>query len=105
MKESLTVALNTSVDFSAVTVSGDVVYLGTQDALMIVDKSTGLPEPLSVNLSAYGLVPRPGHVFIKDWSECSGLTASLADSGLVEIVDTHAVGPFDSTAYEVKVCV
>lgn len=105
MNAPVTVARNTSVDFSAVTIRGDVVYLGAQDSLVIVDKSTGVPEALSTNLSAYGITPRPGHVFIKDWSECSGLTESLADSGLVEIVETHSVGPFESKAYEVKVLV
>lgn len=105
MNAPLTVAENASVDFSSTTLSGDVLFLGEQHALLLTDKETGLPERLSVNLEAYGLTPRPGHVFIKDWSESTGVTASLVNSGLVEIVDVHRVGPFDTTAYEVKVLV
>lgn len=103
MNAPVTVAKNTSVDFPAVTISGDVVYLAEQGALLLMDSETGAPERLSVNLAAYGLIPKPGHVFIKDWSEGSGVTNSLAASGLVQVVDTHAVGPFNTTAYEVKV--
>lgn len=103
MAAPITVARNASVDFPGVTINGDVVYLSEQNALLLMDEDTGAPERLSVNLEGYGLVPRPGNVFIKDWSEGSGVTDSLADSGLVEIVQTHTVGPFDTTAYEVKV--
>lgn len=60
-------------------------------------------ERVSVNLEAYGLVPGPGHVFIKDWSEHSGLTASLQRAGLARVIRSVVVGPFSSTAYEVEV--
>ncbi|MFJ2662641.1 hypothetical protein [Arthrobacter koreensis] len=103
MAAPITVARNASVDFPAVTISGEVIYLSDQKALLLLDKETGAPERLSINLEGYGLLPRPGNVFIKDWSEGSGVTESLVDSGLVEIVQTHTVGPFDTTAYEVKV--
>lgn len=103
--QPITVHKNASVDFSAITISGDVLYFADQGALVLMDEETGLPERLSVNLDAYGLIPSPGHVFIKDWSEGSGVTASLVDTGLVEVIDTHSVGPFDSTAYEVRVVI
>jgi hypothetical protein len=101
--QPITVAKNTSVDFPGIKINGDVLYLADKNALVIIDQETGGPERLSVNLDAYGLTPRPGFVFIKDWSEGSGVTASLAGSGLVEIIDSHMVGPFSTTAYEVRV--
>lgn len=103
---STVVRTETSVDFSSgLTISGDVVYFTSQEALVIIDEETGLPERLSVNLGHYGLFPRPGHVFIKDWSEGSGVAASLVENGLVEMVETHKVGPFESPAHEVRVLV
>ncbi|QWF85776.1 hypothetical protein [Amycolatopsis sp. CA-230715] len=60
-------------------------------------------ERLSVNLDDYGLTPRPGHVFIKDFSEHAGLTERLARRGLVNPRRAYAVGMFDVIAYEVEV--
>lgn len=96
---------STSVDFSVLTISGDVVYYEDQDALVIVDNETGLPERLSVNLVTYNLTPRPGHVFIKDWSEGAGVASSLEDSGMVKIVAAYSVGPHASRAFKVRVIV
>lgn len=99
----VTVARDTAVTFSSLVINGDVIYFKEQNALVLIDDETGGPERLSVNLNAYGLTPRPGHVFIKDWSEGAGLAASLAEAGVVEIVGSQDVGPFASTAYEVRV--
>lgn len=100
---STVVRKETSVDYSGSTINGDVVYLNTQEALVIINGQTGIPQRLSVNLGHYGLVPRPGHVFIKDWSEGAGVAASLVEKGLVEMVETHTVGPFATSAHEVRV--
>ena len=99
----ITVHKNVSVDFPGITISGEVLYFEDKNALVLMNDETGGIERLSVNLDAYGLTPHPGHVFIKDWSEGAGVAASLADTGLVEITDSHTVGPFSSTAYEVRV--
>ena len=56
-------------------------------------------EVLSTSLRAYGYIEFPGEVFIKDWSEHSGLAAALVDAGAGEITETLTVGPFDSRAY------
>lgn len=101
----ITVGENASVDFGNITISGDVLYLGAQNALVLMDEQTGCQERLSTNLEAYGLTPKPGHVFIKDWSEHRGLANSLSNSGLVQITETYVVGPFASTAHEVRVVV
>ncbi|MET3172972.1 UNVERIFIED_ORG: hypothetical protein ABIB52_000800 [Arthrobacter sp. UYCu721] len=101
--QPITVRKNASVDFPGIKISGDVLYLADKNALVLIDSETGGPERLSVNLDAYGLTPRPGFVFIKDWSEGAGVAASLAKDGLVEITASHMVGPFSTTAYEVRV--
>lgn len=101
----ITVGTDASVDFSAITIHGDVIYLSDQNALVLMDKDHGGRERLSTNLEAYGLTPKPGHVFIKDWSEHRGLADSLRESGLVEITETYTVGPFATTAHEVRVVV
>lgn len=101
--QPITVRKNASVDFSAITISGDVLYLADKNALVLIDNETGCPERLSVNLDAYNLTPRPGHVFIKDWSEAFGLAVSLVEAGVVEITAAYSVGPFSTTAFEARV--
>lgn len=62
------------------------------------------PERLSINLSAYDLHPMGlNHVYVKDWSEHSGLTDNLVAKGLVSIVRRVRVGQFSSLAYEVAI--
>lgn len=62
------------------------------------------PERLSTNLTAYDLHPLGlNHVFMKDWSEHSGLTDDLVAKGLVTIVRRVRVGQFSSLAYEVAI--
>jgi predicted GNAT family acetyltransferase len=101
--QPISVEKNATVDFSAVTVSGEVLYFADKNALVIMNDEHGGMERLSVNLEVYGLTPKPGHVFIKDWSEGRGVAASLADAGLIEITEQYAVGQFASTAYEARV--
>lgn len=60
-------------------------------------------EVISTNLISYGYITMPGEVFIKDWSEHEGLTQSLVDAGLVEIIESVKVGPFQSTAHRVRI--
>lgn len=94
-----------TLDFAAIRLTGDLIFRGAEDPesgeLMLLTDETS--EHISVRLGAYGLVPAPGNVFIKDWSEHEGLTQSLVDAGLAQIVATFTVGPFASRAYEVKV--
>lgn len=101
----VTVRQNVAVEFSAITITGDLIYYPEQNALQLIDQETGCPERLSVNLIAEGLTPAPGNVFIKDWSECSGVAKSLETAGIVEIVAPYIVGNFASTAFEVRVLV
>lgn len=103
--QPISVEKNASVDFSAITIRGEVIYLADQNALVLLDAEHGGRERLSTNLEAYGLTPKPGHVFIKNWSEHAGVAASLADAGLVELTEKYAVGPFATTAYEARVII
>lgn len=60
------------------------------------------PETLSVNLSAYGLHPDPGNVFIKDYSEHEGLAQALVKAGLAEIVREVVIGGYGARGHELK---
>ena len=101
--QPVTLRKNASLEFSALTLSGDIVYFADQNALALIDPETGFPERLSVNLVDYELTPPAGHVYIKDWSEHTGLTRSLESAGVVDVVRAVNVGPFRSRAYEVRV--
>lgn len=91
-----------TLSFGSMQLSGAVQHLAEKNALVFSEDS----EPdmtISVNLEAYGLVAKADTVFVKDWSENEGLTASLVEAGVVEIVRELTVGPFSSRAYEVRV--
>lgn len=90
-----------TIEFSAITLNGSLHHDDERRALMLMTEEG--PERVSVNLEAYGLVPAPGHVYVKDWSEHSGLAESLQRARLARIVRSVEVGPFSSTAYEVEV--
>ncbi|MFD7540176.1 hypothetical protein [Streptomyces sp. NPDC059819] len=91
-----------TVDFGCIELAGTLVH---DDELRVLELKSdeGSAEPISISLLGYGLMPEPGNVFIKDWSEQSGLTARLARAGLVKPVRELTVGPFDAKAYEVQV--
>jgi hypothetical protein len=97
-----TIAEDVTVSFSAITLRGDVEFIAPTRALVLTS-ADGPGEVLTTNLGHYGLEPREDTVFIKDWSEHSGLAASLEAAGVVEIVRAVNVGPFKSRAYEVRV--
>ncbi|MFB7918940.1 hypothetical protein [Streptomyces sp. NPDC056061] len=90
-----------TIDFGPIKLTGSLLHDDAQRSL-VLDTVEGV-EPISVKLDAYSITPGPGNVFIKDWSEHSGLTARLTAAGLVKPVRTLVVGPFQSTAYEVQV--
>ena len=92
---------NVTIDFGGIERTGSLCH-DDVNRLLLLETDEG-PEHISVSLKAYGLTPRPGSVFIKDWSEHSGLTARLAAAGLVEPLRALVCGPFASPAYEVEV--
>lgn len=98
-----TIATNVKARFCGVTIPGDVEHDPAQRTLFLTDDE-GPSQVLTVDLSAYGLKPSTEDaVFIKDWSEMSGLTDSLVEAGVVEVLDEVRVGPFHSRAFEVRV--
>ncbi|MFD4577408.1 hypothetical protein ACFWNK_34110 [Streptomyces sp. NPDC058417] len=103
MAESTTTAKhNVTVKFGRIELTGSLVH-DDEHRVLELETAEGPAEPISISLQGYGLTPEPGNIFIKDWSEHSGLTARLAQVGLVKPVCALAVGPFGSTAYEVEV--
>lgn len=75
-------------------------------ALMAEDTDEdGMPnhETFSVNLSAYGMYPPEGHIFVKDYSEHEGLAQALVNAGLVSIVQPIVIGEFGSPGYLVRI--
>ncbi|ROR76102.1 hypothetical protein SAMN06295974_3750 [Plantibacter flavus] len=97
-----TIKENLDVEFSAITLTGDLMYDAERHAL-VLGSADGLSEILTTNLESQGLRTHADTVFIKDWSEHTGLAASLEASGVVQIVRAVNVGPFRSRAYEVRV--
>ncbi|MEV0445757.1 hypothetical protein AB0I84_20910 [Streptomyces spectabilis] len=99
---TIAVKRGVTVGFGRIELTGALVH-DDENRVLELEDAEGPAEPISISLQAYGLTPEPGHVFIKDWSEHSGLTARLAQAGLVTPVRALTVGPFRSTAYEVQV--
>lgn len=60
-------------------------------------------EVLSVNLGDHGLTAPEGHVFVKDYSEHEGLVNALVEAGVAEKVRQVEFGPFDTTAWLMKI--
>lgn len=103
MTESTTIAKhNVTVNFGFIELTGSLVH-DDEHRLLELEIARHPAEPISISLRGYGLTPEPGNVFIKDWSEHLGLTARLAQAGLVKPVQALTVGGFGSTAYEVQV--
>jgi hypothetical protein len=98
------IATNVDISLHGYKFTSDVEHDADQHALLFPATEDGPQDVISINLEAYGLKPKADdHVFIKDWSEHSGLTESLTKAGVVEVVGAVNVGPFSSRAYEVKV--
>lgn len=58
---------------------------------------------LTVNLLGSGYVAEPGEVFIKDWSEHSGLAAALVAARVAKHVESLRVGPHGATAHRLRI--
>lgn len=96
LSESLTLHFGDSVELT-----GEVVYDQENTMLYLVTDEDS--EVLNINLDQYGLPTPSGHIWIKDWSEHTGLTAQLVAHGLVTREGLTTVGPFDSQAVLVKI--
>ena len=94
---------NIRLEFNDIELDGRINYDPSQHALIFVDPTTGEDEVLTVDLLSSGYLARPGEVFVKDWSEHTGLGAALATHGIAEIVESVRVGPFGLAAYRMRV--
>lgn len=65
---------------------------------LIADTIDGEQELLSVNLGSYGFRAPEGQVFVKDYSEHSGLPDALRAAGAAQVVGYVVFGPFRTRA-------
>lgn len=99
----LTLKKDVAVSFGTYRTVGDIMHDAQRQILVLSDPMEP-DEIISKRLDAYGLFPAEDGttVFLTDWSENVGLTASLVAAGVVEVIRELTVGPFKSRAYEVR---
>lgn len=85
----------------SVQLTGEVVH--DQDNAMLYLVTHEDSEALSINLDQYGLTTPAGHVWIKNWSEHTGVATQLLNRGVVTHAATATVGPFNSPADLVQI--
>ncbi|MGW6605598.1 hypothetical protein [Streptomyces sp. NPDC055036] len=100
-ESTITKKSNVTVDFGFIELTGSLCHDDENRTLML-ETDEG-PERISVNLQSFGITPKPGNVFIEDWSKHAGLSARLEQAGFVTLVQMVLVGIFNSVAYEVEV--
>lgn len=81
---------------------GDLRYDPSQHALCLAGPE-GDGEVLTVDLLASGYVAMLGEVFVRDYSEHSGLPAALVAAGVCGEVEKLSVGPFSSSVSRMRV--
>lgn len=98
LRDHARLRFNTDVELE-----GRIEYDARQHALAIVDPTTGEEEMLTVDLLSSGYVAFPGQVFVKDWSGHHGLAHALARTGIAAFIEPVLVGPFQQTAFRMRV--
>lgn len=83
--------------------AGEIRYHSRQHALVLIDPTTAEEEVLTMNLLSSGYVAEPGEVFVKDWSEHSGLAAALVAARVANHVESLRVGPHGATAHRLQI--
>ena len=78
-------------------------YMDGSTALRLWDDLGELISTPTVNLAEYGLHPRLGQVFIKDYSEGEGVADEMERLGLVEKLERFTFGPYNTPAWRVRV--
>jgi hypothetical protein len=100
---TITEQADVSIEFNGLELNGTLQHdIGHTCLTLFTDEG---PERLSTSLQSYGYLPTLDNVYIKDYSEHSGLTAALVAAGLVRKVGAVDVGPFASTVHEVEVTI
>lgn len=98
-----TIRSNALLSLTRLDRAGDIQYDGRQHALVLVDPTTVEEEVLTVDLLSSGYVAEPGEVFVKDWSEHSGLAAALVAARVANHVESLRVGPHGATAHRLQI--
>lgn len=107
-------SLQRLIDTALHAAEGEGVFLAAKDGgrVMKVERasySDGSPalfldgEVVSINLSAYGLIPPDGQIYVPGYSEHSGLPAKLIDLGVATPVREVTFGPFDAYAWLMRI--
>lgn len=89
-----------TVTYPQLSITGPVSFDSDQCALAHIDLESGEAVLLSIHL------PKPlydDEVWVMDWSEHRGWAKALERAGVVEIIDSTVVGPFDARAYLCRV--
>lgn len=91
-----------TLTFGPIEITGDLYLASSLDGGTAAYLATevGL-EHISINLAAYRIFPRPGAIFVKNYSDHEGLAQSIVNAGLGTITDTVTFGPFHTTASEI----
>lgn len=80
-------------------------YYGSGTRAMKLVTETGEVYAIpSVNLmEGYGLIPKPGCLFIKDYAESEGMVEALVNANVVILTGRRVTfGPYDTSATEVR---
>ncbi|MFA5606106.1 MAG: hypothetical protein WDA07_02775 [Leucobacter sp.] len=96
LQDSVTLA------FNGIELTGSIEHDPAQNALEMLFPD-GDREVLTVDLLASGYVTFPGEVFVRDYSEHTGLPAALVAAGVCDEVEKLSVGPFGSDARRMRV--
>lgn len=96
LEEEFTLALN------EIELTGRIEYDPAQNMLEMLFPD-GDSEILTVDLLASGYVAFPGEVFVRGYSEHSGLPAALVTAGVCEEVEKLGIGSFDSYVSRMRV--
>ena len=96
LQEGITLA------FNEIELTGCIEHDPAQHALEMLFPD-GDSEMLTVDLLASGYVAYPGEVFVRDYSEHSGLPAALVAAGVCGEVEKLSVGPFSSSVSRMRV--
>ncbi|MGO2616102.1 hypothetical protein [Arthrobacter rhombi] len=99
----ITIRRNALLSLTSLDRAGEIRYDSRQHALVLIDPTTGEEELLTLNLLSSGYVAGPGEVFVKDWSEHSGLAAALVATRVVNHIESLRVGPHGVTAHRLQI--
>lgn len=98
-----TIRENALLSLSSLDRAGEIRYDSRQHALVLIDPTTAEEEVLTMNLLSSGYVAEPGEVFVKDWTEHSGLAAALVAARVANHIESLRVGPHGATAHRLRV--